>query len=1308
MTVVGQDDRARYRQLRARRLGPLPRRALAWCALAPGWPEEVVEQISSLSADVPLDTAVLNSAVDGDVLERVPGTTPWDRPIYRISTALREPAVEELTESSATETRSRGAGLDSLRRELVAAGAAMLTSAKVPYDPVLYRWARLAEQAGSDLALGQFLDARVTEALDAARQTGSLAAPEALRWIEAVEPLAQLFKGTLDAAVAIARGKREIFYRRADDERRLINYYPPPASSPRPPREQAFHELLADPEHWALHYVGSGGGGKTMLLRYIASRLAPAAGAAVARVDFDFLNPDYPYREPGMLLARFAEELRLQTGTEQAAFTSFDSALTDLNIWIAHERSEGREGLVTVADERFARVIDAFARACRRLERPVVLMLDTCEELAKLRGDKVPENVQVTFDVLNALREEDRMGSRLRVIFSGRRAVAAAGYGWTAPESPLPPRTFLRLFRVGGFSEAEARGFLSTYRAGGRSVRADLHAHILRLSPAEDEDDDATARFLPSDRDDSPRYNPYDIDMYAEWATSAEAREPLTPERLEKAGPHFYIEERIANRLGTDLRRLLPALALLGRFDRQLLEKLVAWSTRGAALIVEITEQEWIRPDRSAAGDKWLIDEGLRNRVLRYFYEKRDADLDAGRRLLAAVLPELTLERPFTELNERYFAATFEALRDQPERAAEWWMQVENRILATGAWRNWAQPLAAALLADPVMSSERRASFRPAVLALQAAALLHADGTVSAGTWQQVNDCIDAYPAVLGRARLRYRLECALKSVKGSPDLGGVPDAADPQCWGALAAAMEAAVERAELDSLSPSTSPIRPELGRWGPNTNLLASAPDTYVRAFGVLLRARITGIQGLRPSVIRANPVQDATNAFVEAASLAAAATPSRCLDWIEPDDLHSRILLESIRTLGREPLLPSGAAFASGIDSIDSDRLRAARLRLSDADVPQQDVMAGISPMSKPRCRAHRETPPYDVVAHEIIGRARPLAAIDGLKEISQRATATGLPDVALQADRAIARTIRRQRLLSEGWPLPASVVASQDPGDVRLRVVTRALHVSGETAARAVADLPSPDPVRRGAGRRADAEAMLEWAEVAQLKGDNVTILLAEAISLFEQVGDGSGVLRAKIALALWLAREMKPSDPTKTVSLDLLPLPGAAAWPLLERRAAMPSHDEATTSIITIADAAKSPSIPELLDRLDADWRPWAVRALAAALAVAGEEASAQRNALVQWVREHYTTEIEGARHLPYELAFIDGSVQLPTRGRARGWQLVGTAAAFTVGALMLTGLVYGSWQLTTSMFLTGHWRSAQSPQSCYFRPAHG
>ena len=152
--------------------------------------------------------------------------------------------------------------------------------------------------------------------------------------MEAAFPLEKALAGDIALAVKLAGLRVQLHQRRAGNERYLKHFLE------RSEQVQAFQDLLACPDdQWALHYAGTGGVGKTMLVRHLESRAAPDAGVSTARVDFDYLNPEYPTTKPGLLLVQFAGELRLadKTGAAAGYFQSFfDKAKT------LHERLGGR------------------------------------------------------------------------------------------------------------------------------------------------------------------------------------------------------------------------------------------------------------------------------------------------------------------------------------------------------------------------------------------------------------------------------------------------------------------------------------------------------------------------------------------------------------------------------------------------------------------------------------------------------------------------------------------------------------------------------------------------------------------------------------------------------------------------------------------------------------------------------------------------------------------------------------------------------------------------------------------------------
>ncbi len=97
-------------------------------------------------------------------------------------------------------------------------------------------------------------------------------------------------------------------WRGAEDARFLRHY------RNRTEFESAVETLLSPgAPRWALHLLGAGGAGKTMLVRYLAGgRFAAERGLPeipVARVDFDHLDPRYPEARPGEVLLALAGDL---------------------------------------------------------------------------------------------------------------------------------------------------------------------------------------------------------------------------------------------------------------------------------------------------------------------------------------------------------------------------------------------------------------------------------------------------------------------------------------------------------------------------------------------------------------------------------------------------------------------------------------------------------------------------------------------------------------------------------------------------------------------------------------------------------------------------------------------------------------------------------------------------------------------------------------------------------------------------------------------------------------------------------------
>src|SRR4030095_7510639 len=180
----------------------------------------------------------------------------------------------------------------------------------------------------------------------------------------------------------------------------------------------------------------------------------------------------------------FDEDLRLNDDPDVVkSFIAFDKAIRSVHEKLAGIFRTGASSGDDVATEglRIARgfFVEALQQITGRGKRPL-LILDTCEELARLRNDgKLPENVAVTFEILEKIHDDV---PQLRVIFSGKRPLARGGFDWDWPSCCLPERTYLRLQEVVPFSDADAIGFLEHYAREGKTVPGELWPPIMEAS----------------------------------------------------------------------------------------------------------------------------------------------------------------------------------------------------------------------------------------------------------------------------------------------------------------------------------------------------------------------------------------------------------------------------------------------------------------------------------------------------------------------------------------------------------------------------------------------------------------------------------------------------------------------------------------------------------------------------------------------------------------------------------------------------------------------------------------------------------
>jgi hypothetical protein len=990
-------------------------RTLVWLALPPFW------QLSLAKQDFPINETefikgdevrtLLDSVVKARFVETDSATGKDDSVSYWMTPLQRQSLIEQIISGVIYTGDLTPMGY--LQRETAEIGRHILRlSEPNELSPILRRWASLAELLGDFRDLSEFFGHQIEDALRDAREAAQTAAPEVLRWLEAFAPFVEIYGSSLEVALTRARREYEIFNRQAYDQRYLTSYLV------RDEQDNALLDLLNQPDDenapWALHYVGAGGVGKTMLMRHINAHLSPKHNLAIARIDFDYLNPDYPAKQPGLLLLGFAVELKKYLG-DSYGFQRFEKQVLE-----RHEdfrSTSNTADFVDVQSEPWSYFIRAFAGECRRLSeigmRPL-LILDTCEELVKLRPNgTLPQSVRVTFDILEEIH---RLMPSMRVIFAGRRPLAGIGYGWRLRNNELYSnklleRDYLMLHVIRGFNYDETQAFLSNYKKG--QVPKGLFEAILARSRDIREESDQPFLFDDNERgasndiqtktDEGNRFNPFDLDLYADWTVS----EPDLDEKKLIAGAHFYVKERIVGRVNSQLRKLLPALVLLGRFDEAMLRELSGKDeTDFNLLFEELIDQEWIDTERSvstfetAMGTSvtddapenrslsvWAIDQNMRERLLSYYQSESFSELSTARESVAPLLSKITIEREWHDLSIAYFEAAAQVLTElNKERAADWWEKVEARVADTERW-DWAYALTSQLLATGGVaeSKERDKSrtirvsenaegaeniLRPAILATYAAALTHTKPQDLKDVWLEVKEKAHLHPTDAGRYWLSKRAAFGLFAAAVADSKGITREAFEnlinefkpelidreplksgtfrgSQLQASLIAVIEKVAERCEL------------LFGEFHEPVNLSSIAQDVFL--WTTDLPDELSNFYGLlKQKLVRLGsnlPASENDHMRISVAIILE--RNQRWLDWRAPDDFNAREKLEYVRTVYPRSRNPVEALEGVGdpparLDTIDAERLASAFLTLKwhgglniDTDVDEEKIEASLS-------------------------------------------------------------------------------------------------------------------------------------------------------------------------------------------------------------------------------------------------------------------------------------------------------------------------------------------------------------------------
>ncbi|HWO23987.1 MAG TPA: hypothetical protein VNO30_34830 [Kofleriaceae bacterium] len=754
------------------------------------------------------------------------------------------------------------------------------------HPPVLAQWARLAKSlAGGATTAANDLHKRVQELCDG----GQLG--EASELLEAAGPLARTVGGPLAVAERISRHRIEREFRGVRDRRQLSFFVG------RDEAMTAFRRLLAEEGPWALHYVGVGGAGKTTFMRHLAVEQAAALGLSVAQIDFDYLSPAYPGRDPGRLVQALVHELTIlvDRAEQDRWLQSIDEQLARLREVAQEVRAETPIG--PIAWPEFQELLGFVASFLQSFPRPLIIF-DTCEELMKLSpvGGTIP-SVEATFRLIEELHQRV---PQLRVIFAGRRLLAAGGDGWAATPPTLPQplsaaRPYLMLHELRGMTPDEASSALDRLLPESRRDDQRLRKAILDGCP---EDGRVAGLVRPAGADgadgtqSAPRFSPFRVVRFGRWV----AAEPtLSADRLEQGGDP-YIEQRVVQRMGA-LEALLPMVVLLRRFDAKVLARVRGQSEEAAReTIHDLAGAEWTYAhDDPGRGVVVEITPTLREQLERYLSSHRAEALAQARESIGGALgpvlnaPDAVLQPP--ELIDA-------ALRAMPGvTAVRAWFVLEASI-----GQDWGSALTLTrfLLGEGNAGEDGASILGCAVRATHISALIHEHPELDVSAqWRQIAAAMSRLEQIATVRMLRCRARLGAITAQGwrgtadpdalcreldevMTDLGPRPRAF-AATW--VIAAVEGVIERLERGYVTCASLeqiaafdwwaglPLSPGLGAWV------------------TILRARAAALLHQRPEPGDA----------ILAAEVPDLGLPKTCLDWLPPASLRDRIRLEGVRLL-----------------------------------------------------------------------------------------------------------------------------------------------------------------------------------------------------------------------------------------------------------------------------------------------------------------------------------------------------------------------------------------------------------------------
>ncbi|HVF89861.1 MAG TPA: ATP-binding protein, partial [Blastocatellia bacterium] len=1077
----------REQEQRLEDLGLFDPLSLAWLALAPGWTEHLAARCEFPTGDFTSLTEFLSRAEAAGLCTRNTSTDIDGSQMshFWMPEAARVKMLNKLRQAR---------GVAFLHDSLADIAQRVMNAKEDNLEPapVVMRWAEVALHAGGGPGnAGRWLTDRIQSLLE----KDDLG--EALAWVRAGTSVAQAVGGEIESSVRIGNRRVDLAYRYKQDLRHLERF------QERTELTDEFLRLLEEPETgrsndvWALHYIGMGGVGKTMLLRHITAKLIRGLGGTSTRVDFDHLSPDYPVRRPAQLLAELADELKLQvtSGKQDYIFEEFRGRVSALHEALSEEQPH-EDPLDSINRQEFLPVLRSFCALLELLPRPLVFILDTCEELAKLQpgGTRIP-GVEATFKILEEIHSQIPW---LRVVFAGRRLLAQSGGdltgesngGWVMKSLPLEHgrsylpehKPYLRLREIRGFDGEEAGEYFSKTRK--LDISDEMRDAILKRGRETGSAADVTwVPERPGDKD--ARYNPFDLALYADWVSEDPK---LSVDVIASGETDPYIDMRIIRRINQpNVQALLPAVVLLRRFDKKMLRPALRASEAAfAEAYREISDQEWIecQPDEALNTTFLEINQSLYPRLRKYYdHPSRSSRLEDAKSRLAPNLAEMVRDRPLRDLDVNHVDAALCLL--PPPQAATLWDGLSRRIAAEVEW-GWAQKVAGHILGEDGAVGTVDSCLRSAVRATLTSALIHSSPDYDATEgWIEVEKTAGKYPDPATGEWLARRARAGQISARSSKIAPGArakelwealaafpegADASDPigfdrveQLAASLCAAIESLLEVEESKgAASPrlDASPFPPwceRLRNCGVSSELIAFAWSLGGRVFA--LNSRWDDANRMLGKAEEEEPLEG-RGGQPDSPRPDNLLTRQRWADWRAPDSLVLRVRLERLLLTRPEVNPPSAERLVElqqkavrRLRSIDAERLVSLTLKLRSAlkppDATELEAIGKADDYDMDRhpvCVAHRSVPPlFATVALGWLAIGNVERALDLVEERREAATETRRdPGTVREAEVAKLQIIRRMRLDSHGKSLIKRMSESKNLNDMALALPLIAL------------------------------------------------------------------------------------------------------------------------------------------------------------------------------------------------------------------------------------------------------------------------